>query len=167
MVTVYITCFCFKNHIFCQHSVCKFLMIITKCRLYFPCSMNTGCFLRFVSRNFQYYFRPFACLCLETHASLADTLLRRASHLTLPIFIIPVEHISLKANKSWNSQLDQNYAVLCHVPAVNNEVFMLTFNTQWLVVCEQSTQLYKTGNVRTYKSRWSLVGASLVALKKQ
>jgi len=38
-------------------------------------------------------------LCLETHASLADTLLRHASHSTVPILIMLVERLALKATK--------------------------------------------------------------------
>jgi len=37
------------------------------------------------------------CLETQTHASLADTLLRHASHPILPIFIIPIEHVALKS----------------------------------------------------------------------
>jgi len=62
MVTVYIICFVFKkSYILSTQSVCTFRMIITTCRFYFPCSMNTGRFLRFASQIFLYYFRPFAC----------------------------------------------------------------------------------------------------------
>jgi len=144
MATIYIICFGFekKTYILSTHNVCTFRMIITIFRIYFPCSMNTGWFLRFVSRIFHYYFR------LEIEASLAHTLLRHASHYTFPIFITPVEHLALKTNKFWNSQLDKNSAVLCQVAAVTNEAFVLTFNVQWLAVCEQSTQIYKTGNLR-------------------
>ena len=70
------------------HSVCTFHVIITTCSLYFSSSMNTGWFLRFVSRIFRYYFRCSLLFCLEIEASLADTLLRHASYSALPIFII-------------------------------------------------------------------------------
>jgi len=104
-------------------------------------------------------------LCLETHGSMTDLLLRHASHLILPIFIIPVEHLALKLIKLKTSKLDQNYAVLYQVSAFNNEAFMLTFNVQWIAVCEQCTQLYR--HVRRYKIRWRHVGVILVVLNKQ
>jgi hypothetical protein len=99
MVTVYIICFGFeKSYILSTQYVCTFQIIITTRRLYFPCSMNTGRFLRIVSQIFH-YFRPFACLCVETHASLSDTLLGHGSYSTLPIFVILVEHLALMTTK--------------------------------------------------------------------
>jgi len=38
-------------------------------------------------------------ICLETHASLADTLPRHPAYSTLPIFIMSVEHLALKTTK--------------------------------------------------------------------
>ena len=82
----------------------------------------------------------------KRHASLADTLLRHASHSTVPIFIMLVERLALKATKLYNPHLDQNCEALCQVPAVNNVAFMLPFNAQRLGVCEQSIKLNKTGS---------------------
>jgi hypothetical protein len=98
----------------------------------------------------EYFIILFVLLfvnCLETYASLPDTLLRHASHLTIPIFIISVEHLALK--KIQNPNFDQNYEALGLDPAVNNEEFMLPFNAQRLAVCEKIIKLNNTGNICT------------------
>ena len=128
--------------------MCVYFVLLSQHSVFiFPAAWTRDGFWDLLAEFFIIIFVFSLLICLEIEASLAHTLLRHASHSTLPIFIIPVEHLALKTNKFWNSQLDKNSAVLCQVAAVTNEAFMLTFNVQWLAVCEQSTQLYKTGNL--------------------
>ena len=138
-----------KKPIYCQHTMCVHLVWLSQYSDFiFSAALTRDGFWDLLAEFFIIIFVFSLLICLEIEASLAETLLRHASHYTFPIFITPVEHLALKTNKLWNSQLDQNSAVLCQVAAVTSEAFMLTFNVQWLAVCEQSTQLYKTGNLR-------------------